>query len=106
MLPFKSDGGVKNFLCLFLVGDDLLDLLKKDVIVVVNQISLFALVIIENAAADVETVQHFVVVVEYLFKWEGSRVVNAEDATNGANNNLIDFVLAEESFTMFNDETN
>ena len=33
-------------------------------------------------------------------------MVNAEDATNGANNNLIDFVLAEESFTMFNDETN
>ena len=68
MLPLKSDGGIKNFLCLFLVGYDLLDLLKKDIVVVVNQISLFALIIIENAAADVETVQHFVVVVEYLFK--------------------------------------
>ena len=105
LLPFKSDGGVKNFLCLFLVGDDLLDLLKKNIIVVVNQISLFALVIIENAAADVETVQHFVVMVKDLFKWESSGVVNAEDATNRADNNLIDFVLAEKSFAMFNDET-
>ena len=68
LLSLKSDRGVKNFLCLFLVGYNLLDLLKKDVVVVVNQVGFFTLVVIENAAADVETVQHFVVMIEDLFK--------------------------------------
>ena len=62
---------------------------QKEVIVVKNEVNFFAVLVVKDASADVQTVQHFVVVVEDLLKWKSARTVDAQDTANRAHYDLI-----------------
>jgi hypothetical protein len=95
IFSLESDRSVENFLGLFLIWNDFLNLLKKDMIVVANKVDLMTLVIIENAATDVQTIQHFVVMIEYLFQREVSRTVDTQYTTYWTYYDLVNFMFSK-----------
>jgi hypothetical protein len=61
---FVSDGGVEDLFGLFFVRKDFVDLFQEDMIVVVDEINLLALICEEDAFADVQTIEKSIVVIE------------------------------------------
>ena len=62
-------------------------------IVVVNQVNLFSLLVIENAFADIETVQHFIIVIENFLQGKITRSVDTQDGSNRAHYYLVNLVF-------------
>ena len=64
-------------------------------IVVTNKVDFMALIVIKNAATDVQTIQHFVVMIEYLFKRKVSRTVDAQYTTYRTYYDLVYLMLSQ-----------
>jgi hypothetical protein len=97
LLSLQADGSVEDISGLFFIRNDLVNLLQEDVVVVVKKVDFFPLLVIENAPADVETVEHSIIVVENFLQRKVSRPVDAQDSANGTHDYLIDLILFQQS---------
>jgi hypothetical protein len=101
---FESDGRIQHFLRLFVAGDDLLDLFEEDVVVVVEEVDFLSLLVEEDAAADVEGVEHLVVVIEDGVEGVVAAAVDAHDATDRADDDLVQFVFLQQALPVLDYE--
>ncbi len=105
VLELDADGSVEDVGGFLLVVDDFVELRQEDVVVVVEEVDFVALVVVEDAATHVEAEQQTVVVLEGLSQRHGLRAVDAHDAGDPADDDLVDVVVLEQRLPLFQDET-